>query len=117
MRLAGEFHIYEYKTPQTAAHWVKTMKANGDWRQLDRFTLAWTARSEVHEQRAAHRADRRAEGGGRQAGLIASANQPGRLRPCGRAFARLGEVSCHRRGRQYLDPPVQFTAAPTITGA
>ncbi|MEU6673552.1 hypothetical protein [Streptomyces sp. NPDC046925] len=46
MRLAGEFHIYAYKTPRTAAHWVKTMKAKGDWRQVDRFTLAWTARAQ-----------------------------------------------------------------------
>ncbi|NEB77583.1 hypothetical protein G3I40_20540 [Streptomyces sp. SID14478] len=38
--------IYEYKTPKAAAHWVDAMKANGDWRQVDRFALAWTARDQ-----------------------------------------------------------------------
>jgi hypothetical protein len=38
--------IYEYKTPAVAAHWVKVMKTNGDWRQVGRFALAWTARDQ-----------------------------------------------------------------------
>ncbi|MEU9921885.1 hypothetical protein AB0H51_11410 [Streptomyces griseoluteus] len=38
--------IYEYKTPAVAAHWVKSMKVNGDWRQVGRFALAWTARDQ-----------------------------------------------------------------------
>ena len=39
--------IYEFPTPAVAAHWVKTMKAQGDWRQVGRFTLAWTARDQA----------------------------------------------------------------------
>ncbi|MEU0671351.1 hypothetical protein ABZ330_00365 [Streptomyces sp. NPDC006172] len=38
--------IYEFATPATSAHWVKGMKANGDWRQVGRFALAWTARDQ-----------------------------------------------------------------------
>ena len=38
--------IYEYETPAVAAHWVKAMKAQGDWRQVGRFALAWTARDQ-----------------------------------------------------------------------
>lgn len=38
--------IYEFKTPKVAAHWVKGMKTAGDWRQVDRFALAWTARDQ-----------------------------------------------------------------------
>lgn len=38
--------VYEFKTPAVSAHWVKTMKATGDWRQVDRFALAWTARDQ-----------------------------------------------------------------------
>ncbi|MFE0490267.1 hypothetical protein [Streptomyces griseoaurantiacus] len=38
--------IYEFATPKTAAHWVKTMTKQGDWRQVGRFALAWTARSQ-----------------------------------------------------------------------
>ncbi|MFE2971003.1 hypothetical protein ACFXKC_46870 [Streptomyces sp. NPDC059340] len=38
--------IYEYKAAGVAAHWVKAMKVNGDWRQVGRFALAWTARDQ-----------------------------------------------------------------------
>ncbi|WP_129307982.1 hypothetical protein [Streptomyces sp. L2] len=38
--------ISEYKTPAVAAHWVKAMKVNGDWRQVGRFALSWTARDQ-----------------------------------------------------------------------
>ncbi|MBL1107996.1 hypothetical protein JK361_25980 [Streptomyces sp. 5-8] len=38
--------IYEYKSPAVAAHWVKGMKSTGDWRQVGRFALAWTARDQ-----------------------------------------------------------------------
>jgi hypothetical protein len=38
--------VYEFKTAAVSAHWVKTMKANGDWRQVGRFALAWTARDQ-----------------------------------------------------------------------
>ncbi|MFG2963569.1 hypothetical protein ACGFZS_09795 [Streptomyces sp. NPDC048288] len=38
--------IYEYKSPAVAAHWVKAMKKTGDWRQVGRFALAWTARDQ-----------------------------------------------------------------------
>lgn len=38
--------IYEFPTPAVAAHWVKTMKAQGDWRQVGRWALAWTARDQ-----------------------------------------------------------------------
>ncbi|MFD4788250.1 hypothetical protein ACFWN1_14565 [Streptomyces sp. NPDC058459] len=38
--------IYEYKSPSVAAHWVKAMKVNGDWRQVGRFALSWTARDQ-----------------------------------------------------------------------
>lgn len=38
--------IYEFKTPKVSAHWVSEMKKQGDWRQVDRFALAWTARSQ-----------------------------------------------------------------------
>ncbi|MFG2267351.1 hypothetical protein [Streptomyces sp. NPDC048720] len=48
--------IYEYKTPKVAAHWVKSMKVNGDWRQVGRFALAWTARDQALTDK-----DRRAE--------------------------------------------------------
>lgn len=38
--------IYEFDAPATAARWVKAMKANGDWRQVGRYALAWTARDQ-----------------------------------------------------------------------
>src|SRR5690606_25826475 len=38
--------IYEFATPKVAAHWVKEMSRVGDWRQVDRFTLSWTARDQ-----------------------------------------------------------------------
>ncbi|MEV8600455.1 hypothetical protein AB0465_11315 [Streptomyces griseoviridis] len=38
--------IYEFTTPAVAAHWAKTMKKQGDWRQVNRFALAWTARDQ-----------------------------------------------------------------------
>src|SRR5690606_3830005 len=38
--------IYEFATPKVAAHWVKEMSRVGDWRQVDRFTLSWTARAQ-----------------------------------------------------------------------
>ncbi|MGW3442188.1 hypothetical protein [Streptomyces sp. NPDC001076] len=38
--------IYEYKSPAVAEHWVKAMKKTGDWRQVDRFALAFTARDQ-----------------------------------------------------------------------
>ncbi|TFE54536.1 hypothetical protein E3E14_07245 [Streptomyces sp. ICN441] len=39
--------IYEYETPAVAAKWVKEMKKVGsDWRQVDRFALAWTAQEQ-----------------------------------------------------------------------
>ncbi|WP_445524788.1 hypothetical protein [Streptomyces cyslabdanicus] len=38
--------IYEFEKPATAAHWVKEMKTRGDWRQVNRFALAWTARGQ-----------------------------------------------------------------------
>ena len=38
--------VYEFKTPAVAAHWVKGMKSAGDWRQVGRFALAWTARDQ-----------------------------------------------------------------------
>jgi Flp pilus assembly protein TadD len=38
--------VYEFKTTAVSAHWVKTMKVNGDWRQVGRFALAWTARDQ-----------------------------------------------------------------------
>lgn len=38
--------VYEFKTDAVSQHWVKTMKPNGDWRQVGRFALAWTARDQ-----------------------------------------------------------------------
>lgn len=38
--------IYEFRTPVVAAHWAETMKAQGDWRPIGRFALAWTARDQ-----------------------------------------------------------------------
>ncbi|MFF9312161.1 hypothetical protein ACF1BS_14745 [Streptomyces sp. NPDC014748] len=38
--------IYEFPSDKVAAHWVKAMKASGDWRQVGRFALAWTARDQ-----------------------------------------------------------------------
>ncbi|MET9116067.1 hypothetical protein ABZX38_17970 [Streptomyces longwoodensis] len=39
--------IYEFKTSAVAAHWVKSMKKQGDWRQVGRFALAFTARDQA----------------------------------------------------------------------
>jgi len=38
--------IYEFDTPKVAAHWVKQMGKQQDWRQVDRFALAWGARKQ-----------------------------------------------------------------------
>ncbi|MET9973922.1 hypothetical protein ACFYOI_03595 [Streptomyces microflavus] len=38
--------IYEFETPKVAAHWVKEMPKDADWRQVDRFALAWGARDQ-----------------------------------------------------------------------
>ncbi|KMS71314.1 hypothetical protein ACH49_24780 [Streptomyces leeuwenhoekii] len=38
--------IYEFPSETVAAHWAKTMKAQGDWRQVGRYALAWTARDQ-----------------------------------------------------------------------
>jgi hypothetical protein len=41
--------IYEYETPAVAANWVEEMKkAGSDWRQVDRFALAWTSREQKY---------------------------------------------------------------------
>ncbi|MER5677364.1 hypothetical protein ABT081_10545 [Streptomyces sp. NPDC002238] len=39
--------VYEYKTAAVAAHWVKSMPKDGDWRQVGRFALAWGARDQA----------------------------------------------------------------------
>ncbi|MFJ1858754.1 hypothetical protein ACIOHA_15765 [Streptomyces anulatus] len=39
--------IYEFKTPKVAAHWVKEMPKDADWRQVDRFALAFGARDQA----------------------------------------------------------------------
>ncbi|MFC8625626.1 hypothetical protein [Streptomyces anulatus] len=39
--------IYEFKTPKLAAHWVKEMPKDADWRQVDRFALAFGARDQA----------------------------------------------------------------------
>jgi hypothetical protein len=52
--------IYEYKTPAVAAHWVQAMKkAGSDWRQADRFALAWMSRDQKYtsEERRAELVD------------------------------------------------------------
>ncbi|MFE7403207.1 hypothetical protein [Streptomyces sp. NPDC057557] len=38
--------IYQFPSAEVAAHWVATMKKQGDWRQADSFALAWTARDQ-----------------------------------------------------------------------
>ncbi|MFB7115281.1 hypothetical protein [Streptomyces sp. NPDC056291] len=38
--------VYEFPTSDVARYWVKTMKKTGDWRQVNRFALAWTARDQ-----------------------------------------------------------------------
>ncbi|MEU1465269.1 hypothetical protein ABZ467_32295 [Streptomyces sp. NPDC005727] len=38
--------IYEFATPAVSEHWAKTMKPSGDWRQVGRFGLAFTARDQ-----------------------------------------------------------------------
>lgn len=38
--------VYEFKTPAVAAHWGLGMKKMGDWRQVGRFALSWTARDQ-----------------------------------------------------------------------
>jgi hypothetical protein len=41
--------IYEFETPKVAAHWVAKMKqVKSDWRQVDRFALAWTSREQKY---------------------------------------------------------------------
>ncbi|MFJ2432961.1 hypothetical protein ACIOWM_07085 [Streptomyces anulatus] len=48
--------IYEFETPKLAAHWVKEMPKDADWRQVDRFALAFGARDQAltsDERRAA----------------------------------------------------------------
>ncbi|MFD8970530.1 hypothetical protein ACFV0C_37010 [Streptomyces sp. NPDC059568] len=41
--------VYEFKTAKVATGWVKQMSKNkdSDWRQVDRFALAWTARDQA----------------------------------------------------------------------
>ncbi|ARF62887.1 hypothetical protein B1H20_16940 [Streptomyces violaceoruber] len=39
--------IYEFETPKVAAHWVKQMGKQQDWRQVDRFALAFGARDQA----------------------------------------------------------------------
>ncbi|KPL31129.1 hypothetical protein JI76_18180 [Streptomyces anulatus] len=39
--------IYEFETPKLAAHWVKEMPKDADWRQVDRFALAFGARDQA----------------------------------------------------------------------
>ncbi|WP_432111151.1 hypothetical protein [Streptomyces sp. YPW6] len=39
--------IYEFGTPKVAAHWVKEMPKDADWRQVDRFALAFGARDQA----------------------------------------------------------------------
>lgn len=38
--------IYQFPSPKVAAHWVKGMKSAGDWRQVNSFALAFTARDQ-----------------------------------------------------------------------
>ncbi|MFE2112037.1 hypothetical protein ACFXAY_01405 [Streptomyces microflavus] len=38
--------IYEFETSAVAAHWVKRLGKQQDWRQVDRFALAWGARDQ-----------------------------------------------------------------------
>ncbi|MFE1849876.1 hypothetical protein [Streptomyces sp. NPDC059489] len=38
--------IYEFDKSAGAARWVTTMKKTGDWRQVGRFALGWTARDQ-----------------------------------------------------------------------
>ncbi|MDL4812846.1 hypothetical protein [Actinomadura opuntiae] len=38
--------VYEFGDAATAAHWTKEMRKLGDWRQVGRFVLAWTARDQ-----------------------------------------------------------------------
>ncbi|MFB8143476.1 hypothetical protein [Streptomyces parvus] len=45
--------IYEFRTPKVAAHWVKEMPKDADWRQVDRFALAFGAGPGAHLRRAA----------------------------------------------------------------
>ncbi|MFJ9979678.1 hypothetical protein [Streptomyces cyaneofuscatus] len=39
--------IYEFGTPKVAAHWVKEMPKDADWRQVGRFALAFGARDQA----------------------------------------------------------------------
>lgn len=39
--------IYEFETPKVAGHWVKEMPKDADWRQVDRFALAFGARDQA----------------------------------------------------------------------
>lgn len=38
--------IYEFPSADVAAHWADRMGKMGDWRQVGRFALAWTARDQ-----------------------------------------------------------------------
>ncbi|MEU9557992.1 hypothetical protein [Streptomyces fumanus] len=38
--------VYEFPSEKVAAHWAKTMKTSGDFRQVGRYALAWTARDQ-----------------------------------------------------------------------
>ncbi|CAM5382019.1 hypothetical protein SCALM49S_02485 [Streptomyces californicus] len=39
--------VYEFGTPKVAAHWVKEMPKDADWRQVGRFALAFGARDQA----------------------------------------------------------------------
>ncbi|MET7412505.1 hypothetical protein [Streptomyces rubiginosohelvolus] len=39
--------IYEFGTPKVSAHWVKQLGKRQDWRQVDRFALAFGARDQA----------------------------------------------------------------------
>ncbi|MFD4275076.1 hypothetical protein R2B67_17970 [Streptomyces cyaneofuscatus] len=39
--------IYGFGTPKVAAHWVKEMPKDADWRQVGRFALAFGARDQA----------------------------------------------------------------------
>lgn len=39
--------VYEFATPSVAEKWVTTMRTQGDWRQVGKFALAFTARDQA----------------------------------------------------------------------
>lgn len=39
--------VYAFRTAAVSKRWVTAMKANGDWRQIDKYALAWTARDQA----------------------------------------------------------------------